>query len=299
MAIEALRDIVARLQTSSSALAALAAALDRRVSGAPLDPSIAPHVDAVVAALGAAGPLEAASSAELRPLLGEIRTFALTGSKLLFAASRAAGWAHTEPELLVAAGDVSAGIPSLLKTRIAPALDGLAERLDRPGAAFLDVGVGAAVMSVEMARLWPSMRVVGIDPWGPALAIARERVRAAGLDGRIELRQQAGEDLTDTDAFDLAWIPSVFVPERVVAAVVHRVHLALRPGGWLLFPMLRPHAEPLPGALARLRTAMFGGMVAAPETIEALLREQGMTGVRALPSPPTSVTAMVVGRRAP
>jgi hypothetical protein len=63
--------------------------------------------------------------------------------------------------------------------------------------------------------------------------------------------------------------------------------------------MLRPHAEPLPGALARLRTAMFGGMVAAPETIEALLREQGMTGVRALPSPPTSVTAMVVGRRAP
>jgi 2-polyprenyl-3-methyl-5-hydroxy-6-metoxy-1,4-benzoquinol methylase len=297
MAIEALRDIASRLQTSSSALAALAAALDRRLSGAALDPALAPHIDAVVGALGAASSIEEASSAELRPLLGEIRTFALTGTKLLFAASRAAGWSHTEPELLVAAGDVSAGVPHLVRSAIAPKLDGLADRLDRPGAAFLDVGVGAAVLSTEMARLWPSLRVVGIDPWGPALAVARERVRAAGLEERIELREQAGEDLTDTDAFDLAWIPGVFVPGRAVPAVVRRVHLALRPGGWLLFPVMRPHAEPLAGAIAQLRTAMFGGMVVAPETIERLLREEGFTEVRALPGPPTAVTALVVGRR--
>jgi SAM-dependent methyltransferase len=298
MATEGLRDIVARLNTSAGALAALAAALDSRASGIALDPPLAAAVGEVVDALGASGPIERATRVELRALLGEIRALTLTGVKLLFPASRGAGWAHTEPAILEAAGEVSAAFPHLLQRAIAPSLDGLADRLSMPDASFLDVGVGVAALSIEMARLWPNLRVVGIDPWGPALALARERVRAAGLAGRIELRQQAGEDLADTDAFDLAWIPSVFVPEDAVEVAVRRVHRALRPGGWLIFPMMRGDGDGLPAALARLRTAMFGGFAWVPDRVEALLRACGFIDVRTQPVAPGAVSGTVVGRRA-
>ena len=59
---------------------------------------------------------------------------------------------------------------------IAPKLDGLAARLEAPGAAFLDVGVGVGLLGVEMARLWPNLRIVGIDVWPPSLALARQNV---------------------------------------------------------------------------------------------------------------------------
>jgi SAM-dependent methyltransferase len=298
MITDALRAHVARLQTSASALAALGAALDARASGGPMDPALARAVDDVVDALGAGEDLAAATAAELRPLLGEIRTFALANVRLLFAASRDPGWAPTEPALLEAAGDVSAAIPATLAATIAPQLTGLEARLSAPGAAFLDVGVGVGVLAVEMARRWPGLRVVGVDPWAPALALARDRVRAAGLADRIELREQAGEHLADQDAFDLAWIPGAFVPASALPAVLRRVRAALRPGGWLLLPFFRAVDDPLAGALVRLRAAMFGGAASPPAAIEALVGDAGFAEIRTLPAPPTALSGMTVGRRA-
>ncbi|HKQ70586.1 MAG TPA: class I SAM-dependent methyltransferase [Polyangiaceae bacterium] len=296
MALESLREIVSRLSASANALAALGAALDARASGVPLGAEIKPHVDEVVAALGVEG-LDGATAVDLRPILGEIRAFTLTNAKLLFAASRGSGWRHQEPELLDAAGDVSAGFPHRLKSAIAANLEGLTDRFDSGAATFLDVGVGVAAMSIEMARTFPSLHIVGIDPWGIALASAREHVRAAGLDARIELREQAGEDLRDVDAFDLAWIPSIFMPEQAIPVVAQRVHRALRPGGWALVPSMTPSADPLAASLARLRTAMFGGFVTTPADVEAILRAQGFVEVRTLPPAPTALTALIVARR--
>lgn len=297
MSADALRQIVSKLNASASALAALGTAIEARLLGQALDPKIAPHVEAVVHALGADGALGAATPNELRPLLGEVRTLAFANAKMMSAGGRGAGWEHHERDLLQAAGDVSFAVPHTLKNVIAPKLDGLVDRLSSPGAAFLDVGVGVAVLTIEMARLWPSLRVVGVDPWAPALAIARENVAATGLEGRIELREQAGEDLTDVGAFDLAWIPSAFVPERSISKLTARVHRALRPGGWLLFPTLHVSGDPLLAALARFRTASFGGFVSTTQEVEQLLRSSGFSDARTLPSPPNALMAMVVARR--
>jgi SAM-dependent methyltransferase len=297
VSLAALREIVGRLQLSSSALAALAAALAARLGETAPDPALQAHVAGVVDALGAATHLASATRAELRPLLAEIRTMFLTDAKLAGGATALAGWAHGEQDILVAAGDVSAAFPDRFEKAIVPELDGLAQRLAAPGASFLDVGVGVAALSIAMARRWPSLRVVGIDPLAPALALARERVHAAALDRRIELRQQAGEQLSDEEAFDLAWIPSLFVPETAVSQVVKRVHLALRPGGWLLFPMWRADGDGLAGSLARLRIAMFGGLPATPPRVEQLLREHGFIDVRWMPAPPPALSALAVGRR--
>jgi SAM-dependent methyltransferase len=299
MSVAAVRDLVDRLGLSSRALAALGAVVQARVAGTPLDPALRPHVDAVLDALGARRLVDEADPADLRPLLGGIRTELLLGARLVSGGPPGAGWSDTDPAVLQAAGDVSVGFPGVLKRAIVPRLDGLAERLDAPGAAFLDVGVGVAALAIEMARQWPSLRVVGIDPLPAAIAIARDTLRASGLEERIELREQGAEDLADRDRFDLAWVPSAFIPAQALPAMLDRVGRALRPGGWLLLALANPGGDPLAAALTRLRTALWGGTLLPPPEVEALLAGAGLAEVRSLPAPPASAIAMVAGRRPP
>jgi precorrin-6B methylase 2 len=292
-----LRQIVADLNLSAGALAALGAALDARTRGTELEPDIRRYVEDVVTALGARAALDDAAPAELQPLLGEIRAYAIMNSQLLAAATRRSGWSHCEPEMLQAAGDVSIAFPRALQRSIASHLPGLAERLAAPGASFLDVGVGVGALSIEMARLWPTLHIVGIDRWAPALALARGRVQAAGLAQRIALREQTAEDLPDIKAFDLAWVPGAFVAKEATQTLIPRLHRALRPGGWLLFAIICSGDDTLAAAVARLRTAMFGGFVTTSETIELLLRRHGFADVRTLPPSPGSRGAVVAARR--
>jgi len=140
--------------------------------------------------------------------------------------------------------------------------------------------------------------VLGIDPLGPALALARHNVQRADLASRIELREQAAEALSETDRFDLAWIPSLFLPERAIPAACERVRRALRPGGWLLFAAMKRSQDPLAAALSGFRTALFGGFITTPERVAHLLRETGFVDVNELPSAPTAVAAIVAARRA-
>jgi precorrin-6B methylase 2 len=296
--IEALREATARLNTAATALAALGAALDSRVGGHPLDSAIQHHLDEVLSALRLEGAFDGVAVEELAPLLAEIRTLTSTNAKLLDASSREARGAPSEPAVMQAAGDATARFPHVLATLIAPKLDGLVQRLSSPGAAFLDIGVGVAALSIQMARTWPELRVVGVDVWAPALALARENVRAAGFDGRIELRHASGQSILDEDAFDLAWIPSLFVPESALPELLRRVHRSLRAGGWLLFPMLKASTDPLTSSVTRLRTAFWGGSLASMDEIEQVFAACGFTDVRRLPSPPIASTGTVAARKA-
>jgi SAM-dependent methyltransferase len=125
--------------------------------------------------------------------------------------------------------------------------------------------VGVAGLSIAMAHLWPSLNVVGIDPWAPALALARENLLRAGLSSRIQLREQKVEELSDIKAFDLAWLPSAFIPARVIPMACEHVYRALRPGGWLLFAMANPGPDPVTASLARLRTVLWAGYLMPPD----------------------------------
>jgi SAM-dependent methyltransferase len=286
-----------RHNASATGLAALGAALDAKMSGTPLDPALAARVDELLAALGAGNALEDVNGQEVRPLLAELRFMHANDAKLLYQQTRALGWSHTDPEVLQAGGDVSVGFAHALTRMIVPGLEGLSARLGAPGAAFLDIGVGVAALAIAMAGMWPELRVVGIDPWQPSLTIARNNVAQAGLGDRITLREQRAEDLEDESAFDLTWVPSTFMREAVIAPACERAHRALRPGGWLLFPMVNPGNDAQAAALGRLRTTLFGGYVTTPPHVEGLLRDTGFVDVRTLPAPPGAVVAMVAGRR--
>jgi SAM-dependent methyltransferase len=146
-----------------------------------------------------------------------------------------------------------------------------------------------------MAQLWPLLRVVGIDPWRPALALARENVVMARLQTRIELREQLAQDLIDTQAFDLAFFPAFFIAETVIEAALKCVHRALRQGGWILFATQNPGSDALAASVARLRTILWGGYPRTAGQAQALLNQTGFSEVQSALS--TSRAAIIVGRR--
>jgi precorrin-6B methylase 2 len=247
--------------------------------------------------LGVHDIIDALSEADSAMLLAGIRTDLFTAATALRGTSPVSGWTHVKADLLQSAGDVSAGFPRLLMTRIAPQLESLGERLASPDGAFLDVGVGVAALSIAMVRQWPQLRVVGVDPWGPAIMVGRRNVQSAGLAGQIDLREASAEELSELGAFDLAWIPSLFIPQRSITRIVERVVRSLRPGGWLLFAAMNPDSEPLAAAINSFRATLWGGSVLDADAVGALLTNSGLVDVRVLPGPPAATIAFAAGRR--
>ena len=293
-----LRNLVAGLNASAGALAVLGAVIDARLTGTPLDPRLAGYAAEVVSGLGVSSAIEAASDTELRAVMAPIRAFALMNAKLLSASGRVPGWTHAEEDILQSLGGMTHGLAAALRADIPSLLEGLGPRLQTPDAAFLDVGVGVARLSIEIAQTFPQLRIVGVDPLAPAIALARGNVLNAGLGARIELRTTGGEQLDDESTFDLAWIASVFMAPAVVPAVVAAVRRALKPGGWAIVALSRPHSgDPIADPLWDFRIASFGGAVMTPGEACALLRHAGYSETMMLPTPPGAVVALVAGRR--
>ena len=160
------------------------------------------------------GPMRAGMQADLRSQLMQALTFV----DAMATHDSSIGWRHTDPTILQAQGDASAGFPPMFKARFVATLGDLAARLERPGARFLDVGVGVGALTISMCRLWPELHAVGLDIYDAPLALARDNLARANLGTRVELRQLAVEALRDEAAFDLAWLPSFFIPPAVLAS---------------------------------------------------------------------------------
>lgn len=296
MSIEALRELVAGLGASASALAALGAELDARVRGRAIHPALRPRVDDLLRGVGALEALEGTTASEVAPLLAELRHFWALDDDFLAAPDRAPGWRPTDADVLQGGGEITEGFAQVLP-RLFPVLDGLGARLESPGAAFLDVGTGVARLAIAVAKKWPSLRVVGLDVWGPSLALARKNVADAGLGDRVEVREQPAEELGEEGAFDLAWLPAPFMAPTALGGIVDRVHASLKPGGWLLFAAAKP-GDDLRGAALRYRVALYGGAPGTQGEIEALLTARGLTEVKTLPGPPKDFKIIVAARRA-
>lgn len=301
MSIQSLREFIGRCSGPTMGLNALVAALDERATGKPLDAALGARVQDLLAVLGAGDALTDVTPQEAREIALELRHMLMADARLLHADTRSTSWCPTDPVLLQVFGDFARAHAHALTRGVAPALEGLADRLGKPGATFLDIGVGVAGLAIEMAELWPSLRVVGIDVWKPSLELARANVAKSKVRDRIELREQGAEALEDDKAFDLAWMPVPFIPERVVPKACERTLASLRPGGWMVVPYVNLKALPNEGALAvwRLRLTMWGGPQWAPKDAEDVLRSQGFSDVHTLPAPPGVPVGMTVGRRGP
>ena len=201
----------------------------------------------------------------------------------------ARGWPHTDPVLLQAQGDMSAGAVPMLVDRLFPML-GLQPR------DFIVVGAGVASVSIGLCRRLPELRAVAIEPQDAPLELARRNVDEAGLGDRIELRRQLVQEIADEEAFDVVWLPITFLPRDVVETALSVLLRALRPGGVIVTGTLVHSGADLGAAAARLRAALWGGDQLTPDDVERMARDAGYTDVQRGPQAGSGLTPMFLRR---
>ncbi len=101
-----------------------------------------------------------------------------------------------------------------------------------PGETLLDIGCGWGAMVIHAARHY-GVRAIGVTLSETQFALATERVKAAGLSDRIEIRLQDYRDIPGDGAFDK--ISSIGMFEHVglknLRAYFNVIHRLLKPGG--------------------------------------------------------------------
>jgi hypothetical protein len=213
-----------------------------------------------------------------------------------FAAGASAGWAETDPELIRNRGRASAG---LVVGHVFPAafaeFPAVAERVAAADGRFLDVGLGAAGIAVEMCRRYPSLSVVGLDVSAAMLAVARTDVAAAGFADRVEVRDQSVADLADVSTFDLMWLPQPFIPRAALSAGLSRLAKAARPDGLLVMPITTNERTGFHRHAEEVAALMSGGGSLTVESATALLHHSGFTAVSSLRMQTLTVMLASVG----
>ena len=233
-------------------------------------------------------------------LLADVRTTYLQAWHLIDSAKRhsvALGWHFTDPETLNVMGLFSAREADGMAGRLTQALEGLAERMQAPSPAFLDVGSGVGAISIVLCRHFPNLRVVGLEPADAPLAEARRNIAAAGLGNRTELRRQRVEEMTDSEEFDLAYFPQMFMADEVFEPGLRALWTALRPGGWLMTGTFSLPGAELEPAVGRLRDTLFGGGGRPAEEVAAKMTDAGFGAVRVIVPPGKGTMRVVLGRR--
>jgi hypothetical protein len=288
--------LVTELVTAAEALSALSASLRLHCSGEHAALAVEHGLSEVRAALGLEELLEF-ERGDLATLSDVMRARVIWASELCLEPLRAPGWTPSDVEISAASLSAETIVP-LLSSAVVPRLAGLAERLARPGAAFLEVGVGGGGLIVALCRMWPYLIGTGIDIHARSLELARKRLADAGLGQRVNLRLEDVAELEDRAAYDLAWLPASFIGADVLPDAARRVRLATRPGGWVILSM-HGGADELSVALARLRTARDGGTLLSPSLAKTMLVDAGWESVHQLPRQPMSAVWMTAGRRPP
>ncbi len=141
----------------------------------------------------------------------------------------------------------------------------------RAGNRVLDIATGSGEPALTCARaVGPSGRVVAVDMSPGMLAIARERIDAAGLTN-VDLVESDAESLRlDPHSFDAAlcrW-GLMFMPD--LDGVVRAMHRALKPGGRFATAVWS-QADKVPMcALARDAIRRITGIVPPPNALEPM-----------------------------
>lgn len=288
MALEDVMTLTNRLLTNADALAAMTARLRlAELDGEP-DPAVREQLDRVADALGASQHLDGLDAHERAIALAFSRTFLRQALDLVEDPLRAPGWTYSDPVLLQAQGSASAGVARLFA----------AAGIGGPGVRILDVGTGVAGLAIAFCTTFPDSTVVGIDPWEPALEIARRNVQEAGLEDRIALHATTIQDFADPDGFDLAWLPSFFIPEAVLEDAIVRIHGLLRPAGSLVVGVNLGDPGSLESAVDDLRSIRSGGSAIGPAEAVGRLRGAGFADVREPDLGMDIPLKLVVGTRA-
>ncbi|HOQ97844.1 MAG TPA: ubiquinone/menaquinone biosynthesis methyltransferase [Anaerolineae bacterium] len=157
------------------------------------------------------------------------------------------------------------------------------------GAMVLDVGTGTADLALTMAQRQPGLRVLGVDLSPEMLALGRQKVARAGLDGRIALVRGDALALPCPEGAGAA-VVSAFTLRNVadVPRALGEMRRAVQPGGVVLclelsqprLPGFRPlfrlyftRLVPVLGALVARSRAAYTYL---PQSVDAFLSPAGL-----------------------
>jgi SAM-dependent methyltransferase len=287
MSFESLLAKCSELLGAVETLAAVAARLRLAHDGISADARLQSQLDRIVDLLEP-NLLEGLDHAQQAVVLADISTTLRQSLDFLENPSRPLGWHHDDPAVLDSQGKASKHIISRIQA-IATKRSRLAELLRQPGA-FLDIGTGVGWIAIEAARVWPNLRVTGIDIWEPSLALARSNIAGSGMTERVSVRNETLENLREVARYNLVWLPSLFMPEEVIRRSLTPVFRALAPSGTLIFALLQAPSEPLRQALTSLGVVRMGGHPWRREEVESLLNATGFTDVEAFSFPEMELT---------
>lgn len=292
MSFQLLMAEIRRLRASSEALAALGAELRLRRDGASAHPETRRLLQDVVAGINRKL-FDGITPQQEATALALIRSSFHYATDLVDSPARDPGWLHQDSEIIESQGRLSMNVVHQI-SGFAPKIPALQSSLVSSGA-FLDIGTGAAWLAIEAARVWPALKVVGIDIWGPALTLARANIKATGLHERVAVRAQNAVDLDDQDAFTVVWYPGPFLPLEIATEALKNAYRALVPGGWLVFGTFSSPPDPLGEAIAALRIVRSGGYPWKINEVEESLRGLGFEEVESYT--PGAVGTFTFGRK--
>lgn len=119
-----------------------------------------------------------------------------------------------------------------LVPELVPAIEGLAETLEA-GARVIDVGCGAALSTLALARAYPNSQFIGYDISEHALARGHANLTASGLTN-VALKNPLNDPLPADGSVDFACTFDVIHDTPYPSNLIGELHAALKPGGvWL------------------------------------------------------------------
>ena len=120
-----------------------------------------------------------------------------------------------------------------LLTEWLPSLEGVVEKLER-GAVVADVGCGHGASTVLMAQSFPASRFQGFDYHDGSIETAKERAKAAGLDGRVHFATAPAASYSG-DGYDLVTMFDCLHDMGDPAGAARHVRSSLAPDGtWMI-----------------------------------------------------------------
>lgn len=289
MSFEDVMTAVGRWMVATEALAATGAELtlaERRDAG---DPDVTAALRAVSAAAGLPR-LDELAPPQREMVAALIRMCLRQAQDLVDDPGRPPGWTFTHPDILRGWGRGSMVVPGILAAA-APQFTNVRS--------FLDVGTGVGLLAIAAARTWPAATITGIDIWEPALQIAAENVKAAGLADRVAVRREDVTSLDEAGRYDCIWFPTFFVSEPVLDAAVPRLVRSLRPGGWLVLGRMSSPPDSVAQAASALRTIRGGGADFGAPRLASALEAAGCANVTTLPRTGPAPMEYIIGQRHP
>jgi SAM-dependent methyltransferase len=106
------------------------------------------------------------------------------------------------------------------------------------GGSYLELGCGVGGGFLSTVRAYPKIVALGVELTPDLLEVAKQRALALGLSERASFWQGDAQSFTSENEYDYIWWSQFFFPPATRAKVIQVALKALKPGGFLIAPIM-------------------------------------------------------------